>query len=547
MSSAPLHRMVEAQEAHPDETNKSQRPYYAKRPHRKSRAGCRNCKRRKVKCSEETPACRACTLRKEACVYPDVVSRRSAARLSDSAVVTSPVRASSPQFAEDDLFKVVLSEPLFRPAPIADADDMKMLWFWTAESFNSFSVKNGRSAIVDPVLKVKVVEHAFRSPFLMDTLMALSALQIETMNRGISPQRAAMYRTRAFAGYRSAIEAAMPMDLPALLACSLLMTALSSHVFRDPDRRRLYVVDWMQVWAGINLIFNLMSTRAVRESGLSVLFYRPPVDLERAARYVPNNLLFMVTSIKPGDDDYQWQQVYYDALRHLGSLYMELDHGFGPVLDLRVVTLITFLKDFIPLGREHRPRALIILAHYLCFTKVTPSVWWMRGIADPEIELICQMVGNEWGHLLRIPKKVRNVEDRIEIARIITDNRNWTLEEENLYERHVDTTGQSDLRLGSELPVARELRQSSPLPPKDLYSAPEGPLMDQMNETDAFDCENSLPGTNLIYHVTSRPRSPSSLAGQLSPSRSSLESSTEQSQPESSPERNLGLKHYFIC
>ncbi|RYP81674.1 hypothetical protein DL769_001906 [Monosporascus sp. CRB-8-3] len=546
MNFALSHPVVEAQEANHDKTNESQRPYYAKRPHRKSRAGCRNCKRRKVKCNEEKPACRACTLRKEACVYPDVASSRSATPLSDSAVVTSPVRDSSPQFAEDDPLQVVFSEPLFRPAPLPDVDDMRMLWFWTAVSFNSFSMKNGRSAIVEPVLKIKVVEHAFRSPFLMDTLMALSALHMETMNLGISPQRAVMYRTKAFAGYRSAIEAARPMDRPALLACSLLMTALSSHVFRDPDRRRLYVVDWMQVWTGINLIFDLMSTRAVEESGLAVLFYRPPVDLERAAMYVPNNLLFMVTSIKPGDDDYQWQQVYYDALRHLGSLYMELDHGFGPVLDLRVVTFLTFLKPLIPMAREHRPRALIILAYYLCFTKLTPNVWWMRGIADPEIDLICQMVGNEWGHLLRIPKKVRNAEDRSEIARIITDNRDWTLEEEDLYELQVNATGQSDLRLGSVLPAARELRQPSPLPSMDFYPTPEGPLMDKMKEIDAPVCANSPPGTNLIYRMTSRPRSPSSLAGQSSPSTSSLESSTEQSQSESSPERNLDLMHYFI-
>ncbi|RYP25110.1 hypothetical protein DL766_007139 [Monosporascus sp. MC13-8B] len=530
MRSALLHSVVEAQEAHLDETNKSQKPYYAKRPHRKSRAGCRNCKRRKVKCSEEKPACRACTLRKEACVYPDGASKRSAAPLLGSAVVTSPVRASSPQFAENDLFQVVCSEPLFRPAPMSDADDMKMLWFWTAESFNSFSIKNFQSTIVEPVLKVKVVEHAFRSPFLMDTLMALSALQMETVTRGISPQRAAMYRTKAFAGCRSAIEAARPMDLPGLLACSLLMTALSSHVFRDPDRRRLYIVDWMQVWTGIDLIFDLMSTRAVQESGLGVLFYRPPVDLERAATYIPNNLLFMVTSIKPEDDDYQWQQVYYNALRHLGTLYMELDHGFSPVLSLRVVTFPTYLKHLIPLGREHRPRTLIILAHYLCFTKLGPNVWWMEGIADPEIDLICQMVGNEWGHLLQIPKKVRNAEDRNEIANIITDNRNWILDEEDSYERHVHVTSQSDLGLGGELPVALELRQPSPLPPKDLYLTPEGPLMDKMKEIDALIC-----GTNLIYHVTSRPRSPSSLAGQSSPSTSSFVSSTEQSQPESRP------------
>ncbi|KAM6507177.1 hypothetical protein FALCPG4_018559 [Fusarium falciforme] len=41
-----------------------------RRPHRKSRTGCAECRRRRVKCDEEKPACKACVGRDHPCVYP---------------------------------------------------------------------------------------------------------------------------------------------------------------------------------------------------------------------------------------------------------------------------------------------------------------------------------------------------------------------------------------------------------------------------------------------------------------------------------------------
>src|SRR3954470_20713651 len=68
------------------EVDDANRPYHSKRSHRKSRAGCISCKKRKVKtvlspppsallthlqvkCDEARPSCRHCALRKEQCVY----------------------------------------------------------------------------------------------------------------------------------------------------------------------------------------------------------------------------------------------------------------------------------------------------------------------------------------------------------------------------------------------------------------------------------------------------------------------------------------------
>lgn len=215
----------------------------------------------------------------------------------------------------------VVSEPLFLPEQAADIVDMKMLWFYTAYSFQSFSINAGRMPEVDHALKVKIVEHAFRSPFLMDTLKALSALQLRSLNQPVPAHKVIAYQANAFQGYRNAIETADPKDFPALLGCSLLTIALSSQTFRDPNGKRLFIIDWMFMWRGIGLIIDLISRKAVVESGLAPILYRPPMDTEKSAPYIPNNLLFMVTSIKDGDADYEYQKDYYELLRCLGSLY----------------------------------------------------------------------------------------------------------------------------------------------------------------------------------------------------------------------------------
>lgn len=323
---------------------------------------------------------------------------------------------------------------MFRPQGMADETDMKMLWFYTLQTYMSFSAPGGHSTAVDHCMRVKVVEHAFASPFLMQCLMGLSALQLKALGQDVDPSKSAGYRARAFEGYRSAIEAANPKDFPALLASSLLMCALSTQVFRDSNNRPpLYIVDWMQMWRGIGLIIEIISPKSIEESGLAIIFYRPPMDLEKSFRHIPNNLLFMVSSISQDDDDYEHQQVYYEVLRFLGSIYMELENGLSPVLDLRVITFFTFVpRPFIALAKEHRPRTLIILAHYLCFAKFNRWTWWMRDVADPQLKEICDYVGDSWSHLLRVPLAVMNLKDRVEIARVILGN------DELVTSNHVD-------------------------------------------------------------------------------------------------------------
>ncbi|KUI73562.1 Sterol uptake control protein 2 [Cytospora mali] len=481
------------------------KPYHAKRPHRKSRLGCRNCKTRRVKCDEAKPRCGSCTSRKETCNYPTLSnlppqlpgSASASAPTSSSAAAAAaatftPVSASAPAPASafhsptvpsglatapfsssvsygspmslrtavspaasstslllaqtsspapssssrlgsyldspnsnggNEL--IIVDEPPVRFAG-ADEYDMRLLWFYTTETYASVSIEAGRIPHVDGILRSQIVRFAFQSPFLMDCILGLSAMHMQSRNIMVPMSKALTYRGRAFSGYRKAVERAEPKDYPALLACSVLLCALSSELFREPDMKPLYIIDWMVVWRGIGLIIEVVPIEALFSSGLDKLFSRPAVNLNQTATGIPNNLLSMVTSIKQGDVDYYYIEAYYSVLKFLGGLYLELETGFSPVLSLRIITFFTFLpKPFIQLGRMHRPKALIIIAHYLTFLKMVENVWWLVGIADRGIQDIIQYLGPEWQYLLGVPRAAVGVDDKVELAKLIKGNHAW--------------------------------------------------------------------------------------------------------------------------
>ncbi|KAF7546020.1 hypothetical protein G7Z17_g8723 [Cylindrodendrum hubeiense] len=419
------------------------RPYHSKRPHKKSRAGCRNCKARKVKCDEVRPTCRSCRLRKVECVYPAPTASFPASSSTTTTVPPSPaqsttehafVRGNSPNdisspssvtVSQRQGSPAVVSQPLWCPSNI-DAADMKLLWFYTTATSQSFSMGTGVRAPVEEILQVRMVQVAFETPFLMDSLFALASLHMQSLKQEYNPSRALAYRARSFEGYRRAVEAAAPESYAALVANSLFLTALSSQVFRDDDGKDLYIIDWMVVWRGIGLVIELMGIDSLFHTGMYALFQRPPIDLLQAASAIPNHLLFMISSIKSDELDYSDIETYHDTLKYLGSLYVSLQDGFTPVMCLRIITWFTFLpRRFVELGRQRRPRALIIIAYYAAFIKIIKSVWWLEGVGQRTLVDICKYLGPEWEHLLLMPQSAMEVDDELSLVRVIFQDPNW--------------------------------------------------------------------------------------------------------------------------
>ena len=429
------------------------RPYHSKRPHKKSRTGCKSCKTRKVKCDETRPACRSCRLRKTECVYPSPQPSRGPSSsaggrsvrdhespkpdLSGSSDASPPAPFSSAALVSgrkhhavrhpsdpDDVS--IITEPLFLPETTRDDFDMRLLWFYTIATSGSFSLEPEQSPVRN-LMRTGVVQLAFRTPFLMQSIFALAALHIQALGQEIDPNRALAYRAASFEGYRKAVEEADPETFPALLVNSLLLTALSSQTFRDPSSKDLYIIDWMAVWRGIGLMIDLMGPRKIAEAGLSILFYRPPINLETPTYTIPDQLFFMVSSIEPDDVDYPDTHTYYATLRCMGALYYSLKQGLDPTMCLRIVTWLTFIPyPFIELSRQKRPRALVILAYYGVFLKIADSLWWYKDIGQRIVCDICRYLGPDWVDLLKVPRLAMQNNDPFDLARIILEDPDWT-------------------------------------------------------------------------------------------------------------------------
>lgn len=446
-------------------SDQSLKPYHAKRPHKKSRTGCKSCKARKVKCDEGRPACKSCRLRKTECVYPVTQPVTGASTTTAAAAAPSPAATTadhSSSTSSDEATShhssttrsspasntttpplsslnasldasannvLVVSEPLFRAPGMADDLDMRLLWFYTTATCSAFSIECGTERPVENIMRTKLVQHAFGTPFLMHSLFALSSLHLQNLGQEVDPSRALDYRAKAYQGYRKAVENGKPEDFPGLMANSLLLTALSSQNFRDPEGKPLYMVDWMIVWRGIGLMIKMMGIKTLTESGLANLFYRPPMDLAKSSQHIPNHLLYMISSIPPEDIDFADLETYFNTLNYLGTLYMYLrNDGLGPIMKLRIITWFTFIPHrFVEIAQEKRPRVLVILAYYAMFLKLATSVWWMRGIGQRTLFDINIHLGGDplWSDLLSIPFRAMGVDNELALCRVILEDPNW--------------------------------------------------------------------------------------------------------------------------
>ncbi|POR37811.1 Sterol uptake control protein 2 [Tolypocladium paradoxum] len=433
------------------------RPYHTKRPHRKSRRGCSNCKERKVKCDEVWPVCGTCRRRGDDCAF---LLRRGGGRASASASASAPAssRASSSRDASPAALNAsppgsargsasptnayalvesrsappVVVQPTFRPGDI-NKTDMELLWFFTVNTCSSFSVEGGKRRPAEEVMRNVVVKHAFETPFLMHSLFALASLHRQVLQLDFDRCRALEHRDAAFTGYQWAVEHPTAPVYPALVAHSLLLTAITAQNFREPDSGELYIINWMLIWRGIGAIFERThmskdNLAAMASSGLQTLFHRPKMDLEDAAAHVPGNLQLMIDTIQHGEEDHVDRPTYYAALRYLASLYQNLRNGgFGALMKLRIITWFTFLPQrFVELVRDRRPRALIIIAHYAAFLKLLGEVWWLQGVGDRSLQDLCEYLDHPVRcNLLDVPKAALAANDDLEVARILVHDENW--------------------------------------------------------------------------------------------------------------------------
>ncbi|KJZ74982.1 hypothetical protein HIM_05468 [Hirsutella minnesotensis 3608] len=410
-----------------EQSGSSERPYHCKRPHKKARTGCLDCKRRKVKCDEARPACRFCTLRQVKCEYPQVnarsqAPRNSPPRYSRSGIASCKAGQSNSQNRSPVVSPGIVYELQARPA-IFDQEDMRLLWFYTAVTCDCVATPYDKERSIEVAVRTTITRYALETPFLMHSIFALSSMHMQSLQQVVDHQRALYYRVKSFEGYRKAVKEAKPETYPALLANAIILLIVTTQHFREPNSEPLYIIQWLQVWRGAGLIAGLTGLSSIFLAGLEPIFYRPSIDFGTAAAAVPSHLASMIIGIRPDNPDFPHIKCYYDTLQYLGSLYSGLRKGQSTVMTLRILTWFSFVPcQFVELTRLRCPRALVIIAHYTAFLKILDSLWFMTGVGDRSLRDLCNYLGHQWDSVLRMPLQVLEVTDPNQIAAIVLED-----------------------------------------------------------------------------------------------------------------------------
>lgn len=313
----------------------------------------------------------------------------------------------------------LVREPLYRPNDL-DMTGMKILSFYFNDTSTSFNIFYGSDADREGILRGPVVQQAFDAPFLMDMIFALSINHMEVLGR-VDRTTAYLYRAKATSSFREAVHNKQKHTYAALALGSLLMVPVSSSQFRDHTSDDLHIIQWLQLMKGVKHIMTLVTRATVMNNGIGMLFERPQLDLDTGVGYVPSDLAAVFAGIQPGDPDYQDQATYRETLACMGTLYHHISTGYSSLMMLRIMTWFTFVPDrFTELVQSKRPRALIIIAFYGMFLKLSPNVWWMDGVGDRTVaDVVRRLVPGPFDKVMGIPASTIGVHGRSDILHII--------------------------------------------------------------------------------------------------------------------------------
>ncbi|KAI0894372.1 hypothetical protein F4806DRAFT_120328 [Annulohypoxylon nitens] len=171
----------------------------ARRSHKKSRAGCSECKGRHIKCDEGRPACGNCTISSRACSFlasqpPHIptVSEGSASSSSPSSSTTTITRNLDASPSPRQCSPVIPSQehPFLN---IEVANMMHMELFYNFIHGDLFDLPPPCADPEKTLTPAMIVEIALPYPFLMNEILAFSALHLSF----IRPLKAQLYRHHA--------------------------------------------------------------------------------------------------------------------------------------------------------------------------------------------------------------------------------------------------------------------------------------------------------------------------------------------------------------
>ncbi|KAH7268029.1 hypothetical protein B0J15DRAFT_577887 [Fusarium solani] len=407
----------------------------ARKPHRKSRKGCLDCRRRRVKCDEEHPSCRTCVRRNVHCEYPDNAQRLPSPPTTtlDSNVPLYVARSSSSPSASTPA-----TTPLFSLANVTSDTfsliDLRLLHHWITYTSQDICRCPPARHIWQGILP----QIGFKHPYVLHALLGLAALHIAYQNpqeRKVRWMDAVDHHSRALDGFQRAVRCITEENSEALFVgsvCNVLYVfALSNPLQETLDtvsypatssrNDRILGAEWIPMIRGLEAVLqpihiHLQSGRISTIMSLGNWF---ELDAEKNSSD-PVDEYFCRT--RETWKDSNCSEIYETTLQTLRKCYL-YSQQFSS-MDPKVIDqwgwnrawsgplmFIHFAPEaYFTLLQQRQPPALVLFAFFGALLHKLDDYWFLEGWGRSIVEVVEDVLGAYWKPWISWPLRVVEVE-----------------------------------------------------------------------------------------------------------------------------------------
>ncbi|KAI0007057.1 hypothetical protein F4779DRAFT_629378 [Xylariaceae sp. FL0662B] len=383
-----------------------------RRSHKKSRAGCRRCKARKIKCDEVHPRCGNCAKHGVPCDFehpilvntlsPTETPRPTTASVSSCGSPSTSTLPPTPSPATS------LPSPLCRnpdPLPLNTTPktdrmmELKLLHHYTTITCETLAIS---SPVSEKIWRETVPNLAFSggANFLADALLAVSALHLRSLHPHDQDliRASHSYMASTLSEYSAALSKGINesnAEVLFLTSALIAFQSTASRIFTRDDsgdlreRSDAYALpmSWFHSFQGVKAVV-ASSWLWLRNSCIvPIIEAQPALNLDLSGQKATffGHLLTGVEDeiLRSNDDDPASQLLTRQAYTHAVAVLdwaHKIPHTGAPLIFLSTVS-----RRFVELLEARRPRALTILANYFSILRCLDSVWWLKGVARREV------------------------------------------------------------------------------------------------------------------------------------------------------------------
>ncbi|KAJ5496285.1 hypothetical protein N7463_008272 [Penicillium fimorum] len=389
-----------------------------RRPHRKSRHGCVECKRRRVKCDETRPSCTNCAKRHAECEYGSSTSllwanESDSGQPGDLVPELRSSLSSTPGAGGADPLGI-LSQLGSENAPTSSGSalnlqDLELMIQWCNVTFHTLS----RNERTDPIWRNIVPEEALSHPFLMHGILALSALHLartgpEPTRRASYLNRAVGHQNQALALFRELLGGVKESNAKAMFAFAGIVVI---YTFAFP-----HTPDVQDPWSCVDDLYQvLVLTRGVQQvihspqdftGFLLDSPFGPILQVEEVQVPIPEDAAAMLKQLREANEACRSRdanhelQVYEAAIANLEEMLNWCYSG------IRANTIagrwaIRLKPRFMELLRERDPMALVMLAHYGVLLHYLKHHWCFDEWCVRVSKAVWAILDDEWRPLIQ--------------------------------------------------------------------------------------------------------------------------------------------------